>query len=56
MRKRLTKAKIDIAVQAVTAACGAAQVVFETDGRIRVIPAAPEASNAPVDYKGEIRL
>lgn len=54
MRKRLTQSKLEKAVKAVSAACGAAQVVIEPDGTIRVIPVA--TSEAPTQYHGEIRL
>jgi hypothetical protein len=38
-RKRLTQSKLDKAVKAVAAICGAApQVVIEPDGTIRVVP------------------
>lgn len=37
-RKRLTQSKLEKAVKAVAAACGAAQVVIEPDGTIRVAP------------------
>jgi hypothetical protein len=53
---RVTQSKIDKAVKAVAAVCGAAQVVFETDGRVRVLPAAPEGKAPAVDWQGEIRL
>ncbi len=53
---KVTQAKITKAVKAVTEACGGAQVVFETDGRVRVVPATIDRSNNPVDYFGEIRL
>lgn len=54
MRKRLTQSKLEKAVRAVSAACGAAQVVIETDGTIRVLPVA--SSESPSHYAGEIRL
>lgn len=38
-RPRLTQAKIDKAVQAVAKACGAAQVVIDPDGTVRILPA-----------------
>ena len=37
-RARVTQSKLDKAVKAVAAACGAAEVVIEPDGTIRVIP------------------
>lgn len=52
-RPRLTQAKIDKAVKAVAAACGAAQVVIEPDGTVRVLPADQAAprfdKRTPVD-------
>jgi hypothetical protein len=54
-RKRLTLSKLEKAVKAVAAACGATpQVVIEPDGTIRVVPidatAAPRFDRkAPVD-------
>jgi hypothetical protein len=55
---RLTQAKIDKAVKAVADACGgAAQVVIEPDGTVRVLPALPgQASPPQLVHKGPIRL
>lgn len=53
-RKRLTQSKIEKAVKAVTAACGAAEVVIEPDGTIRVTPVA--RPDQPVQYDGPIKL
>lgn len=53
-RRRLTQSKLDKAVAAVAAASGAAQIVIEPDGTIRVLPA--EAPRAAVVYKAPIRL
>jgi hypothetical protein len=36
---RLTQARIDKAVKAVTAASGGAQVIIEPDGTVRILPA-----------------
>lgn len=54
MRKRLTQSKIEKAVKAVSAACGAAQVVIEPDGTIRVVPVA--SSESTDQYAGPIKL
>lgn len=56
MARRITPARIALAVKAVTEACGGAAVVFDPDGRIRVVPSAPDPAVRPVDYQGEIRL
>lgn len=53
-RARVTQSKIDKAVKAVAAACGAAQVVIEPDGTIRVMPVAKPTEEA--EYKGPIKL
>lgn len=39
MRTRLTQSRMDKAVKAVAAASGAAQVVIEPDGTVRILPA-----------------
>ena len=54
MRKRLTQSKLEKAVKAVSAACGAAQVVIEPDGTIRVVPVA--SSESAAQYAGPIKL
>lgn len=54
MRRRLTQSKLEKAVKAVSAACGAAQVVIEPDGTIRVLPVA--STESPAHYAGEIKL
>lgn len=54
MRKRLTQSKLEKAVKAVSATCGAAQVVIEPDGTIRILPVA--SSDTTPHYAGEIRL
>lgn len=54
MRKRLTQSKLEKAVKAVAATSGAAQVVIEPDGTIRVVPVATPADAA--QYKGPIKL
>ncbi|CAB5079538.1 hypothetical protein UFOVP143_15 [uncultured Caudovirales phage] len=51
---RLTQARIDKAVKAVTAASGAAQVIIDPDGTVRILPADQPAprrfdKRAPVD-------
>ena len=53
-KPRLTQAKIDKAVRAVAAACGAAQVVIDPDGTVRILPAEHDQprrfdKRAPVD-------
>jgi hypothetical protein len=54
MRKRLTQSKLEKAVKAIAAICGAAQVVIEPDGTIRILPVA--SSESPVHYNGPINL
>jgi hypothetical protein len=49
---RLTQARIDKAVKAVTAASGGAQVIIEPDGTVRIAPADQPRQfdkKAPVD-------
>lgn len=52
---RVTQAKIEKAVKAVASICGAAQVVIEPDGTIRISPV-DLAKPAPVDRKKPVRL
>lgn len=56
MRSRLTQSKLEKAIKAVSAACGAApRVVLEPDGTIRVEPV-DKANPPPVDRPKLIRL
>ena len=55
-RPRLTKAKLEKAIAAVAAACGAVpQVVIEPDGTIRITPL-DKARPTPVDRPKPVRL
>lgn len=54
IRKRLTQSRLEKAVKAVSAVCGAAQVIIEPDGTIRILPVA--SSESPAHYSGPINL
>jgi hypothetical protein len=55
-RARLTRSKLEKAIAAVAAACGAVpQVVIEPDGTIRISPM-DQAKPRPVDRPKPVRL